>query len=137
MNSLSRNNIPSSDNQLNLLLQTEVDAPKRSKKKENDSEFIHRPLAPLNTCSECHTNFGTNLALKNHAKATNHAAHKCTCQATFSRIDCLNRHIHDFSTAKGGGGFPCRYCTKYVGDKAFLRKDHLAQHLRGYHKIEI
>jgi hypothetical protein len=31
--------------------------------------------------------------------------------------------------------FPCKYCKKYRGQNGFKRKDHLTQHLRGYHHI--
>lgn len=81
------------------------------------------------------------------------------CEAEFSRLDSLNRHIHDYVATTGnsqeageagsgaqdgaegimqGGGrvFPCPYCSKYVDEKAFTRKYHLTQHLEGYHKFE-
>ncbi|KAF4636822.1 hypothetical protein G7Y89_g1270 [Cudoniella acicularis] len=110
----------------------------RTENNENPPNFIHCRLtfAAPNTCSKCFAHFRTNSALNNHAKITRHAAYKCTCQATFSRLDCLNRHVQDFVTGPGAGAFPCRYCRKHIGDKAFTRKYHLAQHLRGYHKIE-
>jgi hypothetical protein len=128
-------------------------------KTNNNIKFSHTSLTPSKTCTQCKAPFRTHGALKKHASTTKHVAYKCTCEAEFSRLDCLNRHIHDYVATTGssqeagevesgardgaegimqGGGrvFPCLYCSKHVGEKAFTRKYHLTQHLEGYHKFE-
>ncbi|KAI1635971.1 hypothetical protein F4809DRAFT_641955 [Biscogniauxia mediterranea] len=63
------------------------------------------------------------------------AGHDCVCGVRFTRSDALQRHI----TCKSKSvtpQYPCRFCNRHQGDKAFLRRDHLAQHLKIYHKIE-
>lgn len=45
----------------------------------------------------------------------------------------MNRHyLNHQSEAKR---YPCPHCKKYKGKFGFKRKDHLTQHLRGYHHI--
>jgi Zinc finger, C2H2 type len=128
-------------------------------KTNNNIKFSHTSLAPSKTCTQCKASFRTHRALKKHADTTKHVAYKCTCEAEFSRLYSLDQHIHDYVAitrssqeagevesgaqdgAEGimqGGGrvFPCLYCSKYVDEKAFTRKDHLTQHLVGYHKFE-
>ena len=33
--------------------------------------------------------------------------------------------------------FPCTFCRKYRGHNGFKRKDHLTQHIRNYHHVEL
>jgi len=47
--------------------------------------------------------------------------------------DVLHRHIQTFQPAKF---YPCPHCKRHRGSRAFVRRDHLTQHLRGYHNIE-
>lgn len=57
------------------------------------------------------------------------------CDSTFTRLDVMNRHylIHAADTKR----YPCPHCKKYKGKYGFKRKDHLTQHLRGYHHIGV
>ncbi|KAF1951597.1 hypothetical protein CC80DRAFT_508780 [Byssothecium circinans] len=61
----------------------------------------------------------------------------CTSTANFTRHADLQRHQ---STVHGVGtpDFPCtvRDCSR-VGDKGFTRRDHLVEHLRNFHHIDI
>ncbi|KAF9728797.1 hypothetical protein PMIN06_006001 [Paraphaeosphaeria minitans] len=61
----------------------------------------------------------------------------CTSAANFTRLADLQRHQ---STVHGVGtpDFPCtvKDCTR-VGDKGFTRRDHLVEHLRNFHHIDI
>jgi len=61
----------------------------------------------------------------------------CTSSANFTRIADLQRHQ---STVHGVGtpGYPCNVprC-KRVGAKGFTRRDHLFEHLRSFHHIDI
>ncbi|KAK7185708.1 crol alpha [Paraphaeosphaeria sporulosa] len=61
----------------------------------------------------------------------------CTSTANFTRLADLQRHQ---STVHGVGtpDFPCtvKDCTR-VGDKGFTRRDHLVEHLRNFHHIDI
>ncbi|KAF2654431.1 hypothetical protein K491DRAFT_600854, partial [Lophiostoma macrostomum CBS 122681] len=61
----------------------------------------------------------------------------CTSTANFTRLADLQRHQ---STVHGMGtpDFPCTVprCTR-VGDKGFTRRDHLVEHLRNFHHLDI
>ncbi|KAF2475517.1 uncharacterized protein BDR25DRAFT_103320 [Lindgomyces ingoldianus] len=61
----------------------------------------------------------------------------CTSTANFTRLADLQRHQ---STVHGMGlpEFPCTVarCTR-VGDKGFTRRDHLVEHLRNFHHLDI
>lgn len=60
---------------------------------------------------------------------------KCHCGQEFARLYTLKRHIQ--GTQKHlVPGYPCSKCTGYQGKNAFKRKDHLAQHLRVFHKYD-
>jgi hypothetical protein len=87
-----------------------------------------------NVCNECSLHFPHNSALNNHAKQTQHAPFACICGVTFSRVDVINRHLEKHNPK---AFYPCPHCSKFSGMKAFTRRDHLTQHLRGYHNIEV
>ena len=55
------------------------------------------------------------------------------CEKKFSRLDTYQRHQRTHQ--EDAKRFPCKYCKKYRGKNAFGRKDHLTQHVRGYHHI--
>ncbi|KAF2683113.1 hypothetical protein K458DRAFT_419328 [Lentithecium fluviatile CBS 122367] len=61
----------------------------------------------------------------------------CSSTANFTRLADLQRHQ---STVHGVGtpGYPCTVqdCTR-VGEKGFTRRDHLVEHLRNFHHIDI
>ncbi|KAI1484776.1 hypothetical protein F5X96DRAFT_662900 [Biscogniauxia mediterranea] len=57
------------------------------------------------------------------------------CGANFTRPDALRRHIACKSKSVTPQ-YPCRFCDRHLKDKAFPRRDHLAQHLKVYHRIE-
>ncbi|KAF2634237.1 hypothetical protein P280DRAFT_474782 [Massarina eburnea CBS 473.64] len=61
----------------------------------------------------------------------------CTSTANFTRLADLQRHQ---STVHGVGtpDYPCsvKDCSR-IGDKGFTRRDHLVEHLRNFHHIDI
>ncbi|KAI1873467.1 hypothetical protein JX265_005089 [Neoarthrinium moseri] len=50
------------------------------------------------------------------------------------RLDVLHRHIDSYANAMPK--FPCSFCKLHRGRRGFQRRDHLVQHLRGYHKFD-
>lgn len=61
----------------------------------------------------------------------------CTSNAQFTRLADLQRHqstVHGMGTPE----FPCTVprCSR-VGDKGFTRRDHLIEHLRSFHQLDI
>ncbi|KAI1263599.1 hypothetical protein F5Y18DRAFT_393520 [Xylariaceae sp. FL1019] len=58
---------------------------------------------------------------------------KCNCGALFTRKCSLQRHVTKFNK-NNNARFPCPECPKYQGKQAFIRKDHLVQHLRVFHR---
>ncbi|KAH6670410.1 hypothetical protein B0J14DRAFT_96458 [Halenospora varia] len=85
-------------------------------------------------CIQCKESFDTKGALDAHAKYSQHSPYSCKCGKLFSRCDILDRHIHSMQPTRT---YPCPHCKKYRGTKAFSRRDHLTQHIRGYHHIEL
>ncbi|KAF2020187.1 hypothetical protein BU24DRAFT_459794 [Aaosphaeria arxii CBS 175.79] len=62
----------------------------------------------------------------------------CTSTANFTRLADLQRHqstVHNKNTTPE---YPCEVkgCTR-IGDKGFTRRDHLVEHLRNFHHIDI
>ncbi|KAI1126554.1 hypothetical protein F5Y10DRAFT_210519 [Nemania abortiva] len=57
---------------------------------------------------------------------------KCVCGGTFSRSDSLERHI---ASKNKVAKVYCSLCEHDETAKSFSRLDHLAQHLRTFHKI--
>ncbi|KAI8625892.1 hypothetical protein F5Y19DRAFT_466884 [Xylariaceae sp. FL1651] len=85
-------------------------------------------------CIECDQSFRTQGQLASHANSSKHTPFACSCGVKFARVDVLHRHIKSFS--KISAQFPCTFCKRHQGKHAFRRRDHLVQHLRGYHKLE-
>ncbi|KAH8679661.1 hypothetical protein BGZ60DRAFT_234762 [Tricladium varicosporioides] len=86
-----------------------------------------------NCCIECSQKFPRKSDLDTHAKQTQHAPYACSCGVTFSRRDVLERHLN---ASNPSIIFPCSYCSKFTGEKAFTRQDKLTSHLRDFHKID-
>jgi len=87
-------------------------------------------------CQQCNVSFASQLLLEEHASQSGHASFICDhqdCGKTFSRLDTYQRHqkVHQEEAER----FSCKYCKKYRGANGFKRKDHLTQHIRGYHHI--
>lgn len=86
------------------------------------------------TCAECGQAFRNRSQQQLHADNSQHSPFVCACGARFSRVDVLHRHIDGY--AKEGPRFSCRFCKFHRGSHGFRRRDHLVQHLRGYHKFD-
>ncbi|KAM7203193.1 hypothetical protein V8F20_004135 [Naviculisporaceae sp. PSN 640] len=94
----------------------------------------------------------------NHGVVNDTTRPTCRCGKTFSRRDSLKRHIQTvtgsirvasietvsclFPLTVGSTNvvqqhdpYPCLLCNKHRGARSFLRRDHLRQHLRVYHKM--
>ncbi|KAI0518534.1 hypothetical protein F5B22DRAFT_599595 [Xylaria bambusicola] len=85
-------------------------------------------------CAECNETFKYETGLIKHGKDQKHSPYACSCGAKFARIDALGRHIKSF--LKESAQYHCPFCKRYRGKQAFRRKDHLVQHLKGYHKTD-
>jgi len=95
-----------------------------------------RKLTPApNDCIECEQTFLSKAKLLWHAKEAQHQAYGCECGALFSRLDVLNRHLESFSNEDPK--HPCKYCRLHRGPNGFRRLDHLNQHIRNYHHLEL
>ncbi|MCJ1316490.1 hypothetical protein MMC15_001811, partial [Xylographa vitiligo] len=86
-------------------------------------------------CHECGVDFGVTSSLDCHAWEVMHEVRRCKCGKGFTRIGDLARHLQNFQ--RGSAKFPCTHCRRHRGDKSFKRKDHLTQHLRNYHHIDV
>lgn len=95
-------------------------------------------LQAAHPCPECGF-AGTCLNdLRDHAAGTGHSPFTCfhqSCESQFSRPDSLERHIAQHLESQPR--YECPHCYKHNGDRAFKRRDHLTQHLRGYHNIGV
>ncbi|KAI1300794.1 hypothetical protein F5Y03DRAFT_363592 [Xylaria venustula] len=85
-------------------------------------------------CAECNETFEHRTKLLEHAKDAKHSPYKCFCGVKFARCDVLIRHLKSFT--KESAKYPCTFCRRHRGKQAFRRRDHLVQHLQGYHKME-
>ncbi|KAI1126555.1 hypothetical protein F5Y10DRAFT_244566 [Nemania abortiva] len=86
------------------------------------------------TCAECNETFNNPSQLRKHAREKKHSPYACSCEVKFARNDVLGRHIASY--LKENAKYPCTFCRRHRGKQAFRRRDHLVQHLRGYHKME-
>lgn len=87
-------------------------------------------------CDECGKAFASNWRLEAHGPESGHLPFGCTfdgCDQKYSRPD--SRERHHLSHSEAHNLYPCTHCAKYAGNKGFKRRDHLRQHLRGYHHI--
>jgi hypothetical protein len=86
-------------------------------------------------CVQCKKSLTSKTNLLRHAKEEQHQPYACECGSQFSRLDVLHRHLEKYS--KRPPQHPCQYCNRHRGPKAFRRADHLKQHLRNYHHLEV
>ncbi|KAK8039374.1 hypothetical protein PG993_007785 [Apiospora rasikravindrae] len=96
----------------------------------------HSQIEPngMFTCAECGQAFSTRAKQQSHGDNSQHSPFLCACGATFSRVDVLHRHMDSY--ANDVPKFPCKFCKFHRGKHGFRRRDHLVQHLRGYHKFD-
>lgn len=84
-----------------------------------------------NTCLECQNHFGTASELYVHCYKHKHQAYGCKCGSLFSRSDVLVRHLNRYHPTMPK--YPCLQCNRHRGYDGFRRREHLDQHLQGYH----
>ncbi|KAK3943556.1 CROL alpha [Diplogelasinospora grovesii] len=97
-----------------------------------DHARIH-PDQPF-ACIECNKVYRNRGQLQDHANESQHSPFACKCGAKFARVDVLNRHLESLGTDIPK--HPCPYCKSRRGKNGFRRRDHLIQHIRGYHKLD-
>ena len=85
-------------------------------------------------CVDCGMMFQLAHELEDHGKQHSHKPFGCGCGCQFTRSDALTRHLNTYSN--GAPKYPCNYCKHHRGPNGFRRRDHLLQHLRGYHKLD-
>ncbi|KAH6656240.1 hypothetical protein BKA67DRAFT_531525 [Truncatella angustata] len=88
------------------------------------------PLA----CIECGEVLSNRARLQAHANEKSHSPFQCACRMKFARVDVLHRYIDSYSSDMLK--HPCKICKLHRGRRGFKRRDHLVQHLRGYHKFD-
>ncbi|OTB13450.1 hypothetical protein K445DRAFT_319998, partial [Daldinia sp. EC12] len=98
------------------------------------TDFTRQKLSTL-CCIECQGIFPNTTQLHKHAKDYSHKPYACICGIRFSRLDAFKRHAKAQSTNMPP--YPCGYCQRHQGAKGFHRLDHLVQHLKGFHKIDV
>lgn len=93
----------------------------------------HARIVPTlpNTCPECQDHFGTARELDAHCNKHQHRFYACKCGSVFSRSDVLARHLNRYHPTMPK--YPCLHCNRHRGYDGFRRRDHLTQHLQGYH----
>jgi len=89
----------------------------------------------LTDCVECGESFTSQADLLRHAKEKQHQPYSCGCGAFFSRLDVLYRHLKSLGT--DAPKYTCKYCRRHRGANGFRRLDHLTQHIRNYHHLEM
>ncbi|KAF6839136.1 CROL alpha [Colletotrichum musicola] len=113
-----------------FILRHEHSAHERTHIENHGRVETDHPLA----CVECQVEFRTKSKLQQHANEAQHSPFACVCGKKFARLDVLNRHLDSFGD--GMPKYPCSFCKKHRGKDGFRRRDHLLQHIRGYHKFE-
>ncbi|KAI3324279.1 hypothetical protein HD806DRAFT_534594 [Xylariaceae sp. AK1471] len=99
-------------------------------------------LCPFPTCDKA---FNSEYELNGHTISSHVGQHcivsksppfKCRCGANFTWLKDLMRHIRGREEDLVYK-YPCNMCSRsYRGNTSFSRKDHLIQHLRGFHKVD-
>lgn len=88
-------------------------------------------------CGECGESFQGQgpYAFGRHLRKSSHRGVICLCGSRFTRPSALDRHIGLYSEHTPRHRCPRPGCKNHRRGKiGFARKDHLVQHLRGYHK---
>ncbi|KAI1355921.1 hypothetical protein F5Y01DRAFT_268061 [Xylaria sp. FL0043] len=93
--------------------------------------------------SACEEDFGSEDALREHTSSSHVGQHlivskspfECHCGQEFTKLSSLERHVQG-SDKSLIPKHPCHECTTYQGKNGFMRKDHLVQHLRVFHKYD-
>ena len=98
-------------------------------------EHGHVRETSTKVCDECGDLHESHASLDRHARASKHSAYRCKCTKLFSRLDVLERHLKNYQV--GGPRYPCHYCKLHRGQSSFRRKEHLTQHLQGYHHMDV
>ena len=88
-------------------------------------------LADPNACVECSQSFANGWLLVEHCSNEVHAAFMCKCGKGYARLDVLGRHLKTYQLDLRK--YTCPQCNSHGRGKSFKRKDHLTQHIRGYH----
>ncbi|CAI6342415.1 unnamed protein product [Periconia digitata] len=97
------------------------------------------PIQYAQTSSQQHTQYTvtSDPQPQNSSKTWRCEIPNCTSTANFTRYADLQRH---HSTVHSGNtpNYPCsvKDCSR-VGDKGFTRRDHLVEHLRNFHHLDI
>ncbi|KAI0471571.1 hypothetical protein GGR56DRAFT_80147 [Xylariaceae sp. FL0804] len=94
------------------------------------------------TVSGCDLEFSSESLLRDHEGLPHAPGHsvvaqrpfKCRCDLQFAKLFTLTRHIK--TSQPSISEYPCERCEAYQGPGAFKRKDHLTQHLRGFHSLD-
>jgi hypothetical protein len=115
-----------------FIIQAERDAHERTPHVAGHGRTL---TSTLNDCVECEETFPSKANLLRHAKEAQHQPYGCECGSLFSRLDVLNRHLESFSS--NDPKYPCTYCKLHRGPNGFRRLDHLKQHIRNYHHLEM
>ncbi|KXH38391.1 hypothetical protein CSAL01_10815 [Colletotrichum salicis] len=85
-------------------------------------------------CVVCSKPFKNKSKLQEHANEAQHHPFSYSCGKSFARLDVLNRHLDSMGTDMPK--YPCLFCKSHRDENGFRRRDHLLQHVRGYHKFE-
>ena len=99
----------------------------------NHDDHERVTLADPNACVECSQSFANGWLLGEHCSDEAHAGFMCKCGKGYARLDVLNRHLKTYQPDLRK--YTCPHCNSHNGGKSFKRKDHLTQHIRGYHHI--
>lgn len=94
----------------------------------------HERVGSAGTCMECFQTFRADTYLNFHATSESHTAFMCKCGKGYTRLDVLSRHLDSYRPELPK--FKCPHCKSNSGGKSFKRKDHLTQHIRGFHSID-
>ncbi|KAI0900294.1 hypothetical protein F4806DRAFT_491181 [Annulohypoxylon nitens] len=111
----------------------------QSASSENQDQDLNTPVhqqiqgrAPF-SCAQCHESFLNKAQPDFHGLNDIHKAFACSCGRSFTRSDALDRHLR--SNLKDERPFPCTFRKCPRSKRGFSRRDHLAQHLQNYHKL--